>query len=73
MDESIVLNKVERQEEDSLAWGTPSKGGTKKVYGDVNNAPKDFGKKIVRMRIAERLAMGEVSYDQYLELIDKVK
>jgi hypothetical protein len=55
------------EEKDSLTWGTPSKGGEKKVYGDVEKMPEMFGKKIARMNLAASYAMGEIPYDKYLE------
>ena len=42
----IHLSKTVNDAPDSLEIGTPSKGGTIKVYGDFNK-PEEFKKKIV--------------------------
>lgn len=50
---------------DSISWGSASKGAKKKVYGDILNAPFDFGKKIENIKLAEKLALGEISRSEY--------
>ena len=58
---------IVKEENDSLEWGTPSKGGARKVYGNMKDDPEAFGKKIERMNLASRYALGEMPYEKYLE------
>ncbi len=60
-------------ETDSINWGSASKGTAKKVYGNILIAPAEFGRKIEIMKIAERLALGELSFEQYETEILKYK
>lgn len=61
------MNEEQKSNElpDSLEWGTSSKGAKKKVYGDMNTAPSEFGRKIMIMKAAERLALGELTQGAY--------
>lgn len=60
-------------EQDSINWGSASKGTAKKVYGNILIGPTEFGKKIELMKYAEKLALGEITFEQYKEEINKVK
>jgi len=66
------MEKV-NEEPDSLAWGAAAKGSCRKVYGDLSKAPITFGKKIVRANFAEKLALGEMSWEQYEKIINQQK
>lgn len=59
------MEQEENIELDSIAFGSASKGSLKKVYGNVLNAPEEFGRKVALIKIAERLALGEITFEQY--------
>ena len=55
----------ENLETDSINWGSAAKGTSKKVYGNLEKAPVSFGKKIMIQKEAEKLALGEITFDDY--------
>jgi len=66
-------NEVNNELPDSISWGSASKGASKKVYGDLDKAPVEFGRKIERMKIAEKFALGELDYEQYKTAMGLIK
>ena len=58
---------IENKDPDSLEWGTPAKGGGHKVYGDILNNPKEMGIKVTRMKLLQRLSVGEIDLDTYIK------
>ena len=55
---------------DSISWGTASKGSAKKVYFDIIKSPKDAGTKVMRIKILEKLALGEIDIDEYNKIVE---
>ena len=60
---------VQQLNPDSYEWDTPSKGGAKKVYCDLLNNPKDAGVKVERIKLLQKLAVGEINIDEYNEKV----
>ena len=58
---------------DSLTFGTPSKGGEHKIYGDVLLSPVEFGKKIEIIKLASKLANNEISFEEYKSKVEEYK
>ena len=59
------MKEDENIEVDSINWGSASKGTAKKVYGNALKAPEELGRKIMILREAEKLALGEIDFDTY--------
>ena len=67
------MDKDGRLDQDSINWGAASKGTAKKVYGDLEREPHTFGRKIEMMKLAEKLALGEITLEVYDASIQKIK
>ena len=65
--------QVENKDPDSLEFGTPAKGGSHKVYGYLLNNPHGIGVKVERIKYLQKLAVGEISLDEYNEIVEKIK
>jgi len=59
----------QNEEQDSINWGTAGKSSARKVYGDIAKAPKVMGLKVIRMNLLEKLALGEITQEQYEKMI----
>ena len=66
------VQQTEQLNPDSYEWETPSKGGAKKVYGDMLNGYTQMGIKVERMKILQKLALGEIDINKYNEEVIKV-
>ena len=58
---------------DSISFGSASKGSAKKIYGNILTGAKDMGIKVYRIKLLERLALGEIDINKYNEEVEKIK
>lgn len=62
MSSEIQINKTINDSPDSLEIGTPSKGGTIKIYGDYNKA-EEFKNKIDKAIEIRKYANAQINID----------
>ena len=67
------LQQTQQLNPDSYEWDTPSKGGSKKIYFDILNNPKDAGIKVERIKLLQKLAVGEINLEDYNQKVVDIK